>query len=294
MASPDFTQMTFRRRLRSTITGYALILPALLLVVVIIIYPASLSVVQTLTTKLDGSSTGFTLEQYQFFFTDQLSVTNLLYTVRVTLTVLAVLFLISFPICLYLRFSRSRIANVIHFLTLFPLFVPGIMLAYALIRFTITRGMLASILAIFGITQYSTPYLTTQGTIIGLVWEGIPFTTLILSAALIQIDDSLLESARDVGANSWQVFWHIMLPLIKNAVVIIFSLQFLGVLGSYTIPYLLGPAEPEMMGVFMQRTFQQVQATLQAQTQAVITFLIAAFAGYVYVRSVASRQKGEE
>jgi hypothetical protein len=49
-----------------------------------------------------------------------------------------------------------------------------------------------------------------------------------------------------------------------------------------------------MMGVFMQRTFQQVQATLQAQTQAVITFLIAAFAGYVYVRSVASRQKGEE
>jgi len=283
-----------RSRLRSYIAGYALILPALLLVILIIIYPASLSIIQTLTTRLDGSATSFTLEQYQFFFNDPLSMTNLLYTLRVTLTVLAVLFLIAFPICLYLRFSRSRIANVIHFLTLFPLFVPGIMLAYALIRFTITRGMLASILAIFGITQYSTPYLTTQGTIIGLVWEGIPFTTLILSAAMIQIDDSLLESARDVGANSWQVFWHIMLPLIKNAVVIIFSLQFLGVLGSYTIPYLLGPAEPEMMGVFMQRTFQQVQATLQAQTQAVITFLIAALAGYIYVRSVASRQKGEE
>jgi putative spermidine/putrescine transport system permease protein len=290
----EYARSTRRRYLRSMIGGYLLILPALLLVIAIIIYPASLSVIQTLTTNVDGTRTGFTLSQYQAFFRDHLSVTNLLYTLRVTFTVVVTLFLIAFPICLYLRFSKSRIANVIHFLTLFPLFVPGIMLAYALIRFTITHGFLASILSGIGITQYSTPYLTTQGSIIGLVWEGIPFTTLILSAAMVQIDDSLLESARDVGANSWQIFWNIMLPLIKNAVVIIFSLEFLGVLGSYTIPYLLGPAEPEMMGVFMERTYSQVHAPLQAQTQAVITFLIAALAGYVYVRTVASRQKSEE
>lgn len=293
MATAEITDSTRRRNVLSMMSGYALILPALLLVCLIIVYPASLSVIQTLTTNLDGTSTGFTFAQYTYFFTDTLSVTNLLYTLRVTLTVVVVLFLIAFPICLYLRFTKSRLANVIHFLTLFPLFVPGIMLAYALIRFTITHGLLASILASFGFTQYSTPYLTSTGAIIGLVWEGIPFTTLILSAAMIQIDDSLLESARDVGANSWQIFWKIMLPLIKNAVVIIFSLEFLGVLGSYTIPYLLGPAEPEMMGVFMERIYDQVHAPLQAQTQAVITFIIAALAGYVYVRTVASRQRSE-
>ncbi|HVU14469.1 MAG TPA: ABC transporter permease subunit, partial [Phototrophicaceae bacterium] len=160
--------------------------------------------------------------------------------------------------------------------------------------FTVTHGMLNSILSGIGITQYSTPYLTTRGTIFGLVWEGIPFTTLILSAAMVQIDDSLLESARDVGANSWQIFWQIMLPLIKNAVVIIFSLEFLGVLGSYTIPYLLGPAEPEMMGVFMERIYSQVHAPIQAQTQAVITFVIAAIAGYFYVRTVAAQQANED
>ena len=293
MATAEFTETMRRRRLISMFGGYALILPAFLLVVFIIVYPATLSIIQTLTTNLDGSSTGFTFSQYTYFFTDSLSVTNLLYTLRVTLTVVVALFLIAFPICLYLRFTKSRIANIIHFLTLFPLFVPGIMLAYALIRFTITRGLLASILTALGMTQYSTPYLTTTGSVIGLVWEGIPFTTLILSAAMIQIDDSLLESARDVGANSWQIFTQIMLPLIKNAVVIIFSLEFLGVLGSYTIPYLLGPAEPEMMGVFMERTYDQVHAPLQAQTQAVITFIIAALAGYVYVRTVASRQQSE-
>jgi ABC-type spermidine/putrescine transport system permease subunit I len=220
--------------------------------------------------------------------------TNLLYTLRVTFTVVILEFLICFPIALYLRFSKSRLANVVHLLALFPLFVPGIILAFALIRFTITHGLLQTLLTKVGITAYSTPYLQTSGTIIGLVWEGIPFTVLILSAAMVQIDDSLLESARDVGANSWQIFWQIMLPLIKNAVLIIFSLQFLGVFGSYTVPYLLGPAEPEMMGVFMERTWDQVHNPLQAQTQAVITFIIAAIAGYLYVRTVASQQKNEE
>jgi len=276
------------------VSGYLLIIPALLLVVLLIIYPAILSVIQTLTTKLDGTTTSFTLEQYTAFFTDPLSMTNLAYTLRVTLLVVAIEFLVCFPIALYLRFSHGRLANFIHILALFPLFVPGIILAFAMIRFTITHGLLATLLSKFGINDYSSPYLTTTGTIIGLVWEGIPFTTLILSAAMIQIDDSLLESARDVGANSWQIFLRIMLPLIKNAVVIIFALQFLGVIGSYTIPYLLGPAEPEMMGVFMERTYNQVHAPLQAQTQAVVTFIIAGIAGYFYVRTVASQQKNED
>ncbi len=294
MATADFNQTMRRRRLRSTISGYLLILPAFLLVVLIIVYPAVLSIIQTLTTRVDGSTTSFTLDQYKQFFTDPLSVTNLLYTLRVTFTVVIILFIIAFPICLYLRFSKSWISNVIHFLTLFPLFVPGIVLGFALIRFTVTHGLLDTLLDSIGIKGYSSPYLTTQGTLIGLVWEGIPFTTLILSAAMVQIDDSLLESARDVGANPLQIFWYIMLPLIKNAVVIIFSLEFLGVLGSYTIPYLLGPAEPEMMGVFMERIYDQVHAPIQAQTQAVVTFVIAALAGYIYVRTVASQQKNEE
>jgi len=294
MATGDLNQTTPRRRLRSIISGYVMIIPALLLVVFVIIYPATRSILLTLTTKVDGTTTGFTLEQYTNFFSDPFSVNNLLYTLQVTITVVVVLFMIAFPVCLYLRFSKSKIANLIHFLTLFPLFVPGIVLAYAMIRFTITHGLLASILASLGIAHYNSPYPHTEGTIIGLVWEGIPFTTLILSAAMIQIDDSLLESARDVGANNWQIFTRIMLPLMKNAVVIIFSLQFLGVLGSYTIPYLLGPASPEMMGVFMNRTYTQDDAPIKAQTHAVITFLIAAFAGYIYVRTVASQQKHEE
>src|SRR5262245_49633035 len=170
MATADLTQSARRHSLRSSISGYALIFPAFLLVLTVIIYPALVSVIETLTTRLDGTKAAFTIDQYQHFFTDTVSMKNLGYTVTVTLLVIGLLYLICFPIALYLRFSHSRLTNVIHILSLFPLFVPGIILAFAMIRFTITHGLLDTLLSKFGFTHYTQPYLTTTGSVIGLVW----------------------------------------------------------------------------------------------------------------------------
>jgi len=55
----------------------------------------------------------------------------------------------------------------------------------------------------------------------------------------------------------------------------------------------MGPASPEMMGVFMQRTFSELRDPAQAQTQAVMSFLFCAAVGVIYVRSVIrSRRRG--
>ena len=58
------------------------------------------------------------------------------------------------------------------------------------------------------------------------------------------------------------------------------------------IECLLGPASPEMLGVLMQRTFWQVRDTVQAQTQAVISFAICAAVGILYVRAIARSRRG--
>lgn len=118
------------------------------------------------------------------------------------------------------------------------------------------------------------------------MWENIPFTVLVLTAGLRQVEDSVIESARDVGANDWQVFTRIILPLITRAAVIVFCLNVIGVFGSFTIPYLLGPAQPMMMGVSMQQTFNNYQDRTGALTQAVITFAFCAVVGLLYVRTV--------
>jgi ABC-type spermidine/putrescine transport system permease subunit I len=73
--------------------------------------------------------------------------------------------------------------------------------------------------------------------------------------------------------------------------VIVFCLNVIGVFGAFTLPYLLGPAQPMMMGVSMQQTFNNYQDRIGALTQAVITFLVCGAVGVLYVRTV-TRPRG--
>jgi ABC-type spermidine/putrescine transport system permease subunit I len=278
-----------RERRSNQWMGYLLIAPPIILVVGLIFFPAIQSFIRTL---VDDTGSGVSLARYTSFFQDPISQSNLIFTMQVTLLAVAGLFLVCTPLAIYLRFSHGRIATWVQTLTLFPLFVPGIMLSYALIRFLRGRGMFDTILTTFGVTGFVSPYLKPGGIVIGLIWESIPFTVLVLNAGLQQLDDSLIESARDVGANNWQIFSRIIVPLVKRPALIAFCLNFIGIFGSYTIPYLLGPAAPQMMGVYMQRTFQEFRQPRDAETQAVITFIVCLVVGLLYVRTIAQQRAG--
>ncbi len=64
----------------------------------------------------------------------------------------------------------------------------------------------------------------------------------------------------------------------------------LGLFSAFTLPYVLGPAAPEMMGPFMQRTFRDLNDPVMAITQAVIAFGFCIVFGLFYVRSVAKNR----
>ena len=272
---------------KSNFLAYLLIAPPILIMGFLIFYPAIQAVITTLFVEnAIGGQFAFSLVNYAKFFNDPILLANLWFTIGITLAAVFLLFVIGFPLSLYLRFLKSRIAGAVQVLALFPLFVPGVILAFAMIQFLGTHGTLDTILHLIGNTKYATPYLHPQGILIALVWEHIPFTVLVLTAGLRQVEDAVIESARDVGANAWQIFFLIILPLVKRAAVIVFCLNVIGVFGAFTIPYLLGPAQPMMMGVSMQQTFNNYQDRTGALTQAVITFLICAAVGILYVRTV--------
>jgi ABC-type spermidine/putrescine transport system permease subunit I len=281
-------------RLNQQLLAYILIAPPIILVFALLLFPAFQSFLRTIVDPTAGAQGGISFARYQAFFQDKISVNNLIFTIQITVASTLGLFVVCYPLALYLRFSHSRLASWVQSFALFPLFVPGIMLSYALIRFLRPRGMLETFLNLFGAADgYATPYLKPLGIVIGLVWESIPFTVLVLTAGLRQVDNTLIESARDVGANLWQVFLNILVPLTARSALIAFCLNFIGIFGSYTIPYLLGPAAPQMMGVFMQRTFQEYNRPEEAETQAVITFLVCLVVGLLYVYAVTRRRAGE-
>lgn len=283
-----------KRRNLSGLFGYVLIAPPVIIMLLLIFYPAGDAVFETLFVQ--DPQTGqltFTLQNYIGFFQDIILVANLVFTVWVTLAAVGLLFVVGYPLAMYLRFSKSRFAGAVQVLTLFPLFVPGVILAFALIRFLGTHGMFDTLLGLLHITGYRTPYLQPQGIVIALVWEHIPFTVLVLTAGLRQVEDSMIESARDVGASGWQIFTRILLPLTTRSALVVFCLNVIGVFGAFTLPYLLGPAQPMMMGVSMQQTFNNYQDRTGALTQAVLTFVICAAVGVLYVRTI-TRSRGEK
>jgi ABC-type spermidine/putrescine transport system permease subunit I len=126
--------------------------------------------------------------------------------------------------------------------------------------------------------------------VIGLVWDNIPLTVLILLSGLGNVSNQAIEAARDVGAGRFAVLWHIILPRIGNSILVAVSFTILGIFSAFTLPYVLGPAAPEMMGPFMQRTFRDLNDPTMAITQAVIAFGFCIVFGLFYVRSVAKNR----
>ena len=270
--------------------GLLLVAAPVTLIVGLIIWPVGLSVFDTLTVETP-EGLAFSLDAYRFFFTDEFSLLSLWITVQVAVICTVLLLLISLPIALYLRFADTRLASYVQALALFPLFVPSILLAYALIRTFGPNGTVDTILSAVGLPKIPSPYLTPWGPIIGLVWDNLPLTLLIILAGLGNVSRASIEAARDAGAGSLTVLWHIILPRISSTLLVAASFVILGLFSAFTLPYLLGPAVPEMMGPFMRRTIIDVDDPLQARTQAVVTFAICAAFAMFYVRSIARTRR---
>ncbi len=267
--------------------GLLLVAPPVFLVGWMIIWPIVAAITRTLWLPAPEGGRHFSLETYAFFFSDGYSLANL----GVTLWTTGICALLLVPICLtialYLRFSSSRIAAYVQGLAIFPMFVPSIILSYAIIRVLGPNGSVDLILNAIGVPKIRSPYLTPWAPVIGLVWDNIPLTVLILLAGLGAVSDQSIEAARDVGAGRVAVLWHIVLPRIRNSILVAVSFTVLGIFSAFTLPYVLGPAAPEMMGPFMQRTFRDLNDPTTAITQAVISFGFCIVFGLFYVRAVA-------
>lgn len=285
-ATPSRAPVTVGRRS----IGLLLVLAPVLLVIWLVIWPIISAVLETVWRPgPDGMN--LSVSSYGFFFTDAYSLANLGVTIWTTGVVAVLLLLVCIPIALYLRFSTGRLPAYVQGLAILPMFVPSIILSFAFIRVLGPNGLVDLLLNAAHLPKIRSPYLTSWGPVIGLVWDNIPLTVLILLSGLGAVSNQSVEAARDVGASPAAVLRHIILPQIGGSVLVALSFAVLGIFSAFTLPYVLGPAAPEMMGPFMQRTFRDVNDPLNAMTQAVVTFLFCIVFGLFYVVSVARNQR---
>jgi multiple sugar transport system permease protein len=120
--------------------------------------------------------------------------------------------------------SRLRFLEAMRALFIIPMVLPPIVVAIIWkVLFTPDISILNWALGLLGLPQpawLAHPRLALPAIIIADVWEWFPFTLLMLLAALQMIPAEPLEAARIDGAGAWQVFRHVVLPLLRPAIVV--------------------------------------------------------------------------
>jgi ABC-type spermidine/putrescine transport system permease subunit I len=212
------------------------------------------------------------------FVRDDLSLTLGVSVVSVILVVL-----IGYVLALYVRFGTGGLPAIVRMLYLVPMFIPVVIASYGLIEFYVANGFLQILLHQLGFNSYSSPMYASGGIVLGQVWVSIPFAVLLIGSGLDGIAPEAIEAAQDVGASFPQILWRIVTPLVSVPLLIVATFTFIGVLGSYTVPYLLGPNAPQMLGVAMTAYYSAFQRPQPAVAMAIITFVVAAIAGAIYV-----------
>jgi multiple sugar transport system permease protein len=118
----------------------------------------------------------------------------------------------------------SRVLEAIRALFIIPMVLPPIIVAIIWkVLFTPDISVLNWGLGLLRLPQpawLADPQLALPALVVADVWEWFPFTMLMLLAALKMMPAEPLEAARIDGAGPWQVFRHIVLPLLRPAIVV--------------------------------------------------------------------------
>ncbi|BFT72911.1 ABC transporter permease subunit [Paenibacillus sp. P36] len=268
------------------IFGLLLVIPSFLLLFVTVVIPIIISFKESLTNK----SGGYDLSNYTYLFTDKLMRSNIIFTLEVTVVSVILVLIISYALAAYMRFNTGTMVKWIRKLYMIPIFIPSVIATYGLIQLLGNHGWVARLLLLVNGGEMPRIIFDMKGIIIANLWFNIPFTTMLLGSALSAVPNSIIESAKDVGARKLQIFVRFILPLTYKTLLVAVTFVFMGVIGSFTAPFLIGPNAPQMLGVSMEQVFGVFQEKQLAAAIAFFTFLLCSVMGYFYIRSMITEE----
>ena len=173
-----------------------------------------------------------------------------------TLSCLAV----GFPVAYHLARSKGWMKQLGLVLLFIPFWTNFILRIYGLVSLLGNHGLINQVLLYLGVIQTPLEILyTRKGVYIGLIYNYLPFLVVPIFSSLEKLDPSLREAGFDLGANRIQVFRRVVIPNIKEGILVGSLFVFIPMLGEYVIPDLLGGAKEAFLGNVMVSQFFVMQ-----------------------------------
>ena len=267
-----------RLRLMEKIRVPLMLLPALTVLGVLFAGGMLIGVGQSFGYMPVIGLTEFTIEHYASVLTDSNFAQSLWLTFRLAFitTLLAVVLSVAFALVLRRAFKGSRVATFVYQI---PLPVPHLVAAAGIVLLVTQSGLISRGFASAGVISEPSefPVLVFDrpgiAIILSYLWKEVPFIGLVVLAILKGVGPQYEELAQTLGANAWQRFWYVLLPLMLPALLSTSIIVFAFTFASYEIPLLLGVRFPTTLPVLAFRLYQDPDLALRPQAMAISVVL---------------------
>jgi ABC-type sugar transport system permease subunit len=232
---------------------FVLLVPALASIGAVSVYPVLLGLWLSFrdTTLASPTDTFIGLSNYLQLFSDGQFWNAWVHTIQFTTASTLLETSIGLMIALVLS-ERFRGRGIVRAAMLVPWAIPTVVTSKMFgWLFDGQHGMVNYLLRSVGLIQhnvdwYGSPDFALTTIIIADVWKTTPFMALLLLAGLQTIPDSLAEASVIDGANAWQQFWYVRLPLLAPSLLIAAMFRALDAFRIFDLVYVLtggGPAD---------------------------------------------------
>ena len=160
----------------------------------------------------------------------------------------------AYPLCLILRERRENLGILVFVLFLLPLWMNSLLTTMAWQTILEKHGLINMFLTWLGLPAVQI-INTPLAIIIGMVYNFLPYMVLPLYVSLNRIDDSIIEAARDLGANHYQTLKRVLLPLSMPGIISGSTMVFIPALTTFVISALLGGNKVLLVGNIIEQEF---------------------------------------
>jgi len=209
-----------------------LVLPAVLFVIALFIYPFAYGFVLSFEPK-----TGGWLANYRKFFSDPFLYDTIEATFWLAIPATLINVLVSIPVALRVRRMRNR--RILTTILVIPITLGTVLIAEGLLNYLGPQGWFNRTLMLLGLEQVRLVHNYT-GVMLSLILSGFPFTFLLTLSYLTGIDPSLEQAAATLGAKARARFWTILMPLLAQGLAINLCLSFVQTFSVFPSAVLLG------------------------------------------------------
>lgn len=165
--------------------------------------------------------------------------------------------LVGYPTAYIISKVKASKQGILILLFILPMWMNFLLRTYAWVAILGKNGIINTLLNSLGFGHINILY-TDAAVLLGMVYNFLPFMVLPIYTILSKMDKDLINAARDLGANGFQVFTKVIFPLSLPGVASGITMVFMPAVSTFVISKLLGGGKIMLVGNLIEQQFMTV------------------------------------